>query len=58
MIRRWYFSQMGVSIVHKNLEELVEELGQIDKNGLDGDTFELRIIDMNDEDFKKLKDNG
>lgn len=54
--RRWYFSQMGVMIVHENLEGLIAEIGEIEKNGLDGDTFELKIMDMTDEEFAKLKE--
>lgn len=56
MKRRYYFSQMGVSFIHANLKDLIEELEIIDKNGLDGDTFELRIVDMSDEEYGKLKE--
>ena len=54
--RRWYFSQMGVSIIHKNIGELVTELMVIDKTGMDGDSFQLKIIDMTDEDHDKLNE--
>lgn len=54
--RRWYFSQSGVAIVHKNIDELFDEIKEIDKNGLEGDTFELKIIDMTDEEFEKLSE--
>jgi hypothetical protein len=54
--RRWYFSQMGVPIVHKDIDGLIGELGEIEKNGLDGDTFELKIMDMTDEEYNKLKE--
>ena len=54
--RRWYFSQSGVPIVHINLDELFQELKEIEQNGLEGDTFELRIIDMTDEEFEKLNE--
>ena len=54
--RRWYFSQMGVPIVHINLDGLIAEIGEIEKNGLDGDTFELKIMDMTDEEYEKLNE--
>lgn len=54
--RRWYIDQMCVACVHKNILELIRELREIEKHGLDGDTFTLKLVDMTDEEFERLQE--
>ncbi len=44
--RRWYCAQSGVGCLHSDIESLIGELREIDKNGLNADSFELQIRDI------------